>query len=72
MVLLFNPPAIQGLGTVGGFEFWIENRGSGDYAHLEEVTRQFIAKAEARPELINVVSSVNANAETHLCGSGSR
>lgn len=62
-VYVFNPPAIQGLGTVGGFEFWIENRGSGDYAHLEDVTHQLIAKARQRPELTSVLSTIDANAE---------
>ncbi len=62
-ILLFNPPAIQGLGTVGGFEFWIENRGDGDYATLEKVTRQFIAKTQEKKELAGVSSTINANAE---------
>ncbi len=62
-VLLFNPPAIQGLGTVGGFEFWIENRGEGNYASVEEVTKAVIAKAGERPELMNVTSTIDANAE---------
>lgn len=60
-ILIFNPPAIQGLGTVGGFEFWIENRGSNDYAYLEEITRKFIAKASLRPELTGLVSTITAN-----------
>jgi hydrophobe/amphiphile efflux-1 (HAE1) family protein len=29
LVLAFNPPAIFGLGTAGGFEFYIQNRGDG-------------------------------------------
>lgn len=62
-VLLFNPPAIQGLGTVGGFEFWVENRGSGDYAHLQTTVEQLMAKIRERPELINVSTTINANAE---------
>ena len=62
-ILIFNPPAIQGLGTVGGFEFWLQNRGSGDYAHLEEVTHNFIAKASQRPELTSIVSTINATSE---------
>lgn len=62
-ILLFNPPAIQGLGTVGGFEFWIENRGSGDYAYLEQVTRQLIAKAKEHPELSNLVSTISASSQ---------
>ncbi len=62
-VLLFNPPSIQGLGTVGGFEFWIENRGSGDYAYLTDVTRKFIQAASKRPELANVMSTIDASSQ---------
>ncbi|MFA6915556.1 MAG: multidrug efflux RND transporter permease subunit [Parachlamydiales bacterium] len=61
IVLVFNPPAIQGLGTVGGFEFWIENRGDGDISHLEQVTREFIAKANERPELQGLNTSLQAD-----------
>ena len=39
-VFIFNPPSIQGLGTVGGFEFWIENRGGSSYQKLEEITKK--------------------------------
>lgn len=63
LIMIFNPPAIQGLGTVGGFEFWLQNRGSGDYGDLENATRKFIAKASERPELTGLVASINANAE---------
>lgn len=62
-VYLFNPPSIQGLGSVGGFEFWIENRGSTDYANLELMTRQLIAKAKERPELSNLVSTISASSQ---------
>lgn len=62
-VYLFNPPAIQGLGTVGGFEFWIENRGSGDYATLEAATKQLIAKSKERPELTNLVTTISASSQ---------
>lgn len=56
-IVTFNPPAIQGLGTVGGFEFWIQNRSGGDIKTLESVTNDFIAKARARPELAGVFST---------------
>lgn len=62
-VYIFNPPAIQGLGTVGGFEFWIQNRGNGDYAYLEEMTHKVIAKARQRPELTSVIATIDAHAE---------
>ena len=28
-MLAFNPPPILGLGTAGGFEFYLQNRGDG-------------------------------------------
>lgn len=62
-IMVFNPPAIQGLGTVGGFEFWIENRGNGNYAYLEEVTHKFLAKTRERPEIAYAVSNIAANSE---------
>jgi hydrophobe/amphiphile efflux-1 (HAE1) family protein len=56
-IVTFNPPAIQGLGTVGGFEFWIQNRSGGDIKTLESVTNDFIAKARARPELTGIFTT---------------
>jgi multidrug efflux pump subunit AcrB len=38
LVLAFNPPPIFGLGTAGGFEFYIQNRGEGGPKRLNEVS----------------------------------
>jgi len=54
------PPAIPGIGTTGGFEFWIQDKGSGDPARLYELTRQFMAKARTRPELSGLSSTFQA------------
>lgn len=59
--LNFNPPSIQGLGSVGGFEFWIENRGEGDMNALENITREFLTKGNNRPELRGLSSSLQVN-----------
>ena len=32
MVIPIAPPAIPGIGTTGGFEFWIQDTGAGDPA----------------------------------------
>jgi HAE1 family hydrophobic/amphiphilic exporter-1/multidrug efflux pump len=61
LVLAFNPPPIFGLGTAGGFELYIQNRGDGGAHRLNEVTQQFIAKANADPLLMNVASFWRAN-----------
>ncbi|MBS1189346.1 MAG: transporter [Rhodocyclaceae bacterium] len=44
LVLAFNPPAIFGLGTAGGFELHLQNRGEGSARRLAEVSQQFIGK----------------------------
>ncbi|HEY2816580.1 MAG TPA: multidrug efflux RND transporter permease subunit [Casimicrobiaceae bacterium] len=51
LVLAFNPPAIFGLGTAGGFEFYIQSRGSGGAKRLDEVKNQFLARANRDPML---------------------
>lgn len=60
-VIVVNPPAIPGLGTVGGFEFWIENRGDGGLEALEKATENFIEKAKENKALGPIMSSANFN-----------
>jgi len=55
-----NPPSIPGLGTQGGFEFWVQNRGQGGAARMAEVTRELIARAGERPELTRLNTTINA------------
>ncbi|MDH4110230.1 MAG: multidrug efflux RND transporter permease subunit [Gammaproteobacteria bacterium] len=53
-VIAVNPPSIPGLGTTGGFEFYIQNRGAGDTRSTAESLDKFIAAARQRPELAGV------------------
>lgn len=55
-----NPPAIPGLGTQGGFEFWIQNRGQGGAAQLADVAKEMISKAREREELTRLNTTINA------------
>ena len=50
LVLAFNPPAIFGLGTAGGFEFYMQNRGEGGAKRLTEVTQAVPRAREPGPE----------------------
>ena len=56
LVLAFNPPPIFGLGAAGGFELFIQNRGEGGAQRLQEVSQQFLAKANQDPLLMNVAT----------------
>jgi hydrophobe/amphiphile efflux-1 (HAE1) family protein len=51
LVLAFNPPPIFGLGTTGGYEFYIQNRGDGGPKRLSEVKDAFLARANQDPQL---------------------
>lgn len=57
-VMVINPPTIQGLGTVGGLEFWLENRGEGGEKALEEAVKALQRGAAKRDELATLHSTV--------------
>jgi multidrug efflux pump len=54
------PPAIPGIGTTGGFEFWVQDKGAGDPQRLYDITREVLAKAGTRPELTRLNSTFRA------------
>src|SRR4051795_8101217 len=47
LVLAFGPPPIFGLGTAGGFELYLQNRGEGGPQRLAQVMGQFLQKANS-------------------------
>jgi multidrug efflux pump len=57
LVLAFNPPPIFGLGTAGGFEFYIQNRGEGGAKRMAEVMQQFQG-AVSQSKLLGGVQSL--------------
>ena len=61
LVIPIAPPAIPGIGTTGGFEFWIQDMGSGEPASLYEMVQNFLAKARLRPELSGLSSTFRAS-----------
>ncbi len=61
-----NPPAVPGLGSQGGFEFWIESRESGDPQVLSAAVKNFLGQANTRPALTGLTSTFNPNARQLL------
>jgi hydrophobe/amphiphile efflux-1 (HAE1) family protein len=53
----FGLPPILGLGTSGGFEFMLEDRGNGSIEDLSRASDALLAAARKRPELGNIVST---------------
>ncbi len=66
LILPLNPPAIPGLGVTAGFEMWIQDKGGGNYANLEQVVRQIVQNAHRRPELRGVNATIRAHTQQLL------
>lgn len=54
MALVFNPPAIRGIGSAGGFEFYVQARGDASIVNLAKVTGGLIDALKQRPELTGI------------------
>ena len=59
--LAFSPPAIQGLGQTGGFEFYLQNKGDGGVRRLAQMLPVLLAEANKQPELQGVKTLWQAN-----------
>jgi hydrophobe/amphiphile efflux-1 (HAE1) family protein len=56
MALAFNPAAIRGLGTAGGFELYLQARSNPDAQRLFQATQQFLAALREHPRLTGINS----------------
>lgn len=60
MVVMFSPPPIMGLGSTGGFEFYLQSRKEDDPQRLQEVLQAFLAALRKRPEFAQLSSFFRA------------
>jgi multidrug efflux pump len=54
MAIAFNPPAIRGLGSSGGFELYVQTRGDSDPARLAAVVNNLIEELKKEPRLTEI------------------
>jgi multidrug efflux pump len=54
------PPSIPGLGTQGGFSFWLQDRSGGSLEFLSQNLQKYLEAARKRPELVGVASQFTA------------
>ena len=54
MAIVFNPPAIQGIGSAGGFEFYVQARGDASVKNLAKVTASMVEALKQRSELTGI------------------
>jgi multidrug efflux pump len=64
VVLPIAPPAIPGIGTTGGFEFWIQDTGHRAIpVALDGVMQDFLRKARTQPELTGLATTYSASTQ---------
>jgi multidrug efflux pump len=60
-VAIFPPPPVQGLGQVGGFKLYVQDRASAGFEELYGAVQNGIAQGYQRPELAGLFSSFQVN-----------
>lgn len=60
-VLAFNPPALPGLGSVGGFTFMLQDRAGNTIEDMDSVSKEFLAAVRKRPEIAMAYSTFQVN-----------
>src|SRR5258708_22855893 len=56
-VAIFPPPPVQGLGSVGGFKLFVEDRNGSGFEELYATTQNAMVEGRKRPELAGLFSS---------------
>jgi hydrophobe/amphiphile efflux-1 (HAE1) family protein len=60
-IAIFPPPPVQGLGTIGGFKLYVEDRGDNGLDALNAATQTLLAKARETPGLTGLFTGFTIN-----------
>jgi multidrug efflux pump len=60
-IAVFPPPAVQGLGTIGGFKLQLQDRAALGNDAMNDALNAFLAKARQAPELAGMFSGFEIN-----------
>jgi hydrophobic/amphiphilic exporter-1 (mainly G- bacteria), HAE1 family len=61
LVEIIQPPAVQGLGSFGGFQFMLEDRGNGSLTALDRVAHQIVNAGRGVKQLTGLFTQFSAN-----------
>jgi HAE1 family hydrophobic/amphiphilic exporter-1 len=61
IVVAFEPPAIQGLGSFGGFQFELQDLGRNTLQDIDTVAHQIVGASRQRKDLTGLFTSYTAN-----------
>ena len=61
LVALVQPPAVQGVGTYGGFQFELQDSGSNTLSDLDRVAHQIVSASRTDKQLSNLLTTFSSN-----------
>jgi len=61
LVFIVQPPAVQGVGSYGGFQFMLQDSGLNTITDLDRVAHQIVGASRARKDLANLQTTFSAN-----------
>ncbi len=61
LVAMFEPPAVNGVGSFGGFQFMLQDQGKNTLTDLDRVAHQIVGASRARKDLSGLLTTFSAN-----------
>ncbi len=61
LVAMVQPPAVQGVGSYGGFQFELLDQGRNTISDLDRVAHQIVGASRARKDLTGLLTTFSAN-----------
>ena len=61
LVAMFEPPAVAGVGSYGGFQFMLQDQGANTLSDMDRVAHQIVAASRQRKELTGLITTYSAN-----------
>jgi hydrophobic/amphiphilic exporter-1 (mainly G- bacteria), HAE1 family len=61
LVAVIQPPAVQGVGSYGGFQFMLQDSGTNTLSDLDRVAHQIVGAGRARKDVTGLITTFSAN-----------
>jgi len=61
MVAILQPPAVPGIGSYGGFQFMLQDRGANTLSDLDRVAHQIVGASRQRKDMTGLITTYSAN-----------
>ena len=61
LVAMFQPPAVQGVGSFGGFQFELQDQGNNTLSDLDRIAHQIVGASRGSKDLTGLLTTFSAN-----------